>query len=413
LETFKRPLMDPRGHVNDAKDVERQLAPPEQPQQGFAEGEGDFDPQSYFDDSFMFEAYDNHTGAVGPAQNDTDDFEDAAFALPKAEDRRSGMNINQPSGFAYGYYQQHGPAINEPQDSTSWGMFGDPGVPDGQQTIANATYDPADPRLQHTLPQMGSADPTNHSTFTFPDSINTQTWPTYPTPQTKLTTRNFMDLTISRDVTSTTVVLPVDPLKRTRRRRRESTASTGAPDASRVKKSCAGCDKAFYTSKDPDRLRCTRCYDKHVKHTAGHTTYTFNPDMNIEQAWNRLYPTVEALSPKGDDVETGRTNEQDYVRRLVEAVSTPYTSDGSGSKEDQQRVAQQAKLNKKPFDSIQYRDDLVNARIRFLFVSWQRTPPFLTIANTRMSTSLSALMLAAHLITTLAATIPAMEKTEA
>jgi hypothetical protein len=51
----------------------------------------------------------------------------------------------------------------------------------------------------------------------------------------------------------------------------------------------------------------------------------------------------------------------------VEAVSIPYTSDGSGTKEDQQRLAQQAKLNKKPFDSTQYRDDLVNARIRFLF----------------------------------------------
>jgi hypothetical protein len=367
--------MDPRGHVNDTKDVERQLAPPKQPQQGFAEGQGDFDAQGYFDDSFMFEAYEDHAGAAGPVQNDVD-FEDAAFTLPKAEDYRSGMNINQPSGLAYGYYQQDGTAVNRAQDLTSWGMFGDPGVPDEQQTIANATYDPADPRLQHTLPQMGSADPTDltdHSTFTFPDIINTQSWPTYSRPQTSLTARNLMDSTTSRAMasTATAAILPVDPLRRTRRRRRESTASTGAPDASRVKKSCAGCEKAFYTSKDPDRLRCTRCYDKHVKHTAGHTTYTFNPDMDIEQAWNRLYPTVEALSPQGDDVETARTNEQDYVRRLVEAVSTPYTSDGSGSKEDQQRVAQQAKLNKKPFDSIQYRDDLVNARIRFLFVGWR------------------------------------------
>jgi hypothetical protein len=360
--------MDPRGHVNDAKDVERQLAPPEQPQQGFAEGQGDFDPQSFFDDSFMFEAYDNHAGTVGPVQNDAD-FEDAGFDLPKTEDYRSGMNLNQPSGFAYGYYQQHGTTVNEPQDSTSWGMFADPGVPDGQQTIANATFDSTDLRLQHTLPRMGSPDPTDPSSFSFPDSINTPNWPTYPTPQTSLTTRNLMDSTTSRNMAPTSAVISVDPLKRTRRRRRESTASTGALDASRVKKSCAGCDKAFYTSKDPDRLRCTRCYDKHVKHTAGHTTYTFNPDMDIDQAWSRLYPAVEALSPKGDDVETGRANEQDYVRRLVEAVSTPYTSDGSGSKEDQQRMAQQAKLNKKPFDSIQYRDDLVNARIRFLFVS--------------------------------------------
>jgi hypothetical protein len=364
--------MDPRGHVNDTKDAERQLAPPEQPQQGFAEGHGDFDAQGYFDDSFMFEDYHDHTGAVGAVQDDADHEDVAAFTLPKPEDYRSGTNVDSdvPSGFIYSYYRQHGAAVNEHQDAASWGIFGDPGVPDGQQTIANATYDPADPRLQHTLPQMRSTDLPDHSDFTFPDSINMQNGPAYPTPQTNLTARNLMDSKPSRDMAPTSTALPVDLLKRTRRRRRASTASTGgAPDASRVKKSCAGCEKAFYTSKDPERLRCTRCYDKHVKHTAGHTTYTFNPDMSIQQAWNRLYPPVEALSPKGDDVETARTNEQDYVRRLVEAVSQPYTSDQSGSKEDQQRVAQQAKLNKKPFDSIQYRDDLINARIRFLFVS--------------------------------------------
>jgi hypothetical protein len=61
-------------------------------------------------------------------------------------------------------------------------------------------------------------------------------------------------------------------------------------------------------------------------------------------------------------------------------VSLPYSGDGSGSKEDQQHMAQQAKLNKKPFDSIQYRDDLVNARIRFLFhiaLSYHRGGPSL------------------------------------
>ena len=363
--------MDPRGHVSDINDAERQAAPPEQQQQGFTEAEGDFGAQGYFDADFMFEAYDDHTGAVGAVQDEAD-LEDADFNFPKSEDYRSGVDANAgiPSGFACGHYHQHSTAVNDPEDAVSWGIFGDPGMPDEQQTIANAAaYDSVDPRLQHTLPQMGSANPTDHPAFTFLDSFNTQNWPAYPTPQMGLTTRNLMNPTISRDMASTSAALPPDPLKRTRRRRRESTASAGGPDASRVKKSCAGCEKAFYTSKDPERLRCTRCYDKHVKHTAGHTTYTFNPDMSIDQAWNRLYPPVEALSPKGDDVETARANEQDYVRRLVEAVSTPYTSDQSGSKEDQQRVAQQSKLNKKPFDSIQYRDDLVNARIRFLFVS--------------------------------------------
>jgi hypothetical protein len=89
--------------------------------------------------------------------------------------------------------------------------------------------------------------------------------------------------------------------------------------------------------------------------------------MTIENAWQRLYPKIEPLAPAGDDVQSAKENEPDYIRRLIEAVSTPYTSDGTGIKEDQQRLAQQSKMNKKPFDSTQYRDDLVNARIRFLF----------------------------------------------
>jgi hypothetical protein len=143
--------------------------------------------------------------------------------------------------------------------------------------------------------------------------------------------------------------------------------SRDTPEPSRVKKQCAGCEKPFYSSKDPNGLRCTRCFDKHVKHTAGHTTYVFDPEMTIEHAWRRLYPDIEPLAPAGDDVEAAKSNELDYIRRLIEAVSIPYTSDGTGTKEDQQRLAQQSKMNKKPFDSTQYRDDLVNARIRFLF----------------------------------------------
>ena len=375
--------MDPRGHVNPTNDAERQFSPPEQQQQGFAEGYGSFDAQSYFDDGLILGEYDEHTGAVGVVQNEAG-FPDAVFMRARPEDYGSGANISAdvPSGFAYAYSHQHVTAVNEAQGADSWDIFGDPNVPGGQQTNANATYDLADLRLQHPLPQMRSADLTDHSIFIFPDSINTQNWTTYPIAQTDRTSRTLMDPKGLRDMTLTSTALPVDLLKRTRRRRRASTASSGAPDASRVKKQCAGCDKAFYTSKDPDKLRCTRCYDKHVKHTAGHTTYTFNPDMNIEQAWTRLYPPVEAFSPTGDDVQTARTNEQEYVCRLVDAVSQPYTSDQSGSKEDQQRVAQQAKLNKKPFDSIQYRDDLVNARIRFLFVNFvphEMSQPTLTL----------------------------------
>lgn len=121
-------------------------------------------------------------------------------------------------------------------------------------------------------------------------------------------------------------------------------------------------------------MRCTRCYDKHVKHTAGHTTYHFDPNANVDSAWLALYPRVVPLALPGDDVDFAKTHDLDYCRRLIEAISLPYVSDGTGSKEDLQRVAQQTKLNRKPYDSAQYRDNLVNARVRFLFVRTTSKP---------------------------------------
>lgn len=146
------------------------------------------------------------------------------------------------------------------------------------------------------------------------------------------------------------------------------------PDPTRLKRECAGCAKAFNQSKDPDLHRCTRCYEKHVKHTAGPTTYIYQPEITINEAWKTLYPILAPIALVGDDVHTAKSLQGHYVRRLIEAISVPYLSDQSGTKEDQQRVAQQSKLNKKPFDSTQYRDDKVNARVQFLFVSTSSPP---------------------------------------
>lgn len=151
------------------------------------------------------------------------------------------------------------------------------------------------------------------------------------------------------------------------RRRRISEDSFAEPTAQRTKKECVGCSKAFYQSKDPEGKRCTRCHTKHVKNSSGPTVYDFDENIDICRSWNRLYPQMPPLNLIGDDVQHEAANEQDYVRRLIEAVNQPYVSDGSRSKEDIQRLAQQAKLNKKPHDSDQYRPDLVNMRLRLLF----------------------------------------------
>ena len=275
------------------------------------------------------------------------------------------------SGTGFDYRVPNDATVNGFGDTNLYdNFFHDLDIPHEEQTLFdfNASDNFAQPFPHQDLPQFGSGNLTDHP---FPGlSFNDHTHAASPAPLPARIGGTFT--TPNMDENTTQPTLPptspaIDFTRRTRRRRAASMDSRDTPEPSRVKKQCAGCEKAFYSSKDPNGLRCTRCYDKHVKHTAGHTTYVFDPEMTIDHAWRRLYPNIEPLAPAGDDVESAKANEQDYIRRLVEAVSIPYASDGSGTKEDQQRVAQQSKLNKKPFDSTQYRDDLVNARIRFLF----------------------------------------------
>jgi hypothetical protein len=289
--------------------------------------------------------------------------------LQTYNDLDSGVDAYSGSGFDY--HDPHGATVNDFENAIPYdNFFHDLGIPHEEQITFDfsASDNSAHPFPHQDLPQFGSG---NLIDYPFPVSpFNRHTHAAIPAPlpahiSGALTTSNMEEHTTRTALPSTSPLM--DSNKRVRRRRPASMDSRDTPEPSRLKKQCAGCEKAFYSSKDPNGLRCTRCYDKHVKHTAGHTVYLFDPQMTIDHAWRRLYPNIAPLAPAGDDVETAKANEQDYIRRSVEAVSIPYTSDGSGTKEDQQRLAQQAKLNKKPFDSTQYRDDLVNARIRFLF----------------------------------------------
>jgi hypothetical protein len=369
--------MDFRHNVSNTDEFERQLPHSEELQHGNHEFLPEHGVASEFEGNLFDPAHGyghdgtdmTHTGLLSNIQGIVQDTPDNHL-FPAYDNVTSGPDTygSDIAGSGFGYHDAHGVAVNGYDDPNLYENFlRDLDMPDGEQTF-NATNDFTDPYLHQHLPQFGSGDLAGH---TFPDfafDSHTHAANTVPLPayNSGAFTSPAMDTNTAQAIIPPSSP-PTEPSKRTRRRRPASVGSRGTPEASRIKKQCAGCDKTFYTSKDPEVMRCSRCYDKHVKHTAGHRTYVFDPEMTIDHAWRRLYPEVEALTPPDDDVEAAKANEQDYIRRLVEAISIPYTSDGSGSKEDSQRVAQQAKLNKKPFDSTQYRDDLVNARIRFLF----------------------------------------------
>jgi hypothetical protein len=363
--------MDIRHNVNNTDNSERRSPPIEPPQSGnnrfFSELMNASDYRTDF-----FNGYDgtDMTYASIPPRA-----EGAAQDIlePPMVQGYSDLTLRNDaySGSGFDHRDLNDATVNGYGDPNPYdNFFDDPDMPHDGQTIFDFS---ASDNLFHQfpnqdLPQFGSGNLTDHP---FPGlSFNSHTPAGSPAPLPAHIRGIFTTSNMDEDATQP--ALPptspdMDLSKRPRRRRAASMDSRDTPEPSRVKKQCAGCEKPFYSSKDPNGLRCTRCYDKHVKHTAGHTTYVFDPEMTIEHAWRRLYPDIEPLAPAGDDVEAAKANELDYIRRLIEAVSIPYTSDGTGTKEDQQRLAQQSKMNKKPFDSTQYRDDLVNARIRFLF----------------------------------------------
>jgi hypothetical protein len=314
------------------------------------------------------------TGLTPNTQRKAQDTLDTSM-LPQYDGAPSVSNVydNDFSGSSFAYPDPQAAAAAA---AAVTGPYGDPDlynlshdldIPGGEQTFT-ATDNHIDQYFSQDQPKFGSADRVDYS---FPNfNLNNQTPASNTVPFTARTGRPLTNPSTDQDVTQAMVSAGPAPLEAARRGRRRRIASIGSrdtPDPSRLKKNCAGCNKGFYNSKDPDGLRCTRCYEKHVKHTAGHTTYVFDPNMTIDLAWRRLYPQVQPLALAGDDVAASRGDEEEYVRRLIEAVSSPYRSNGTDTKEDHQRCVQQVKLNKKPFDSTQYRHDLVNARIRFLF----------------------------------------------
>ena len=363
--------MDLRHNVNDNDDSKRRSPPVEQPQSGhsgfFPELMNASDYRTDF--SSVYGGADMTYGVI-PSRA-----EGATQSIPEPP---MLQGYNDPTsrndaylGTGFDYRDLNDATFNDYGDPNLYDNFADDlDMPNDRQTIFDfsASDNLTHPFPNQDLPQFGSGNLTDRPFPELPFSSTMHAASPAPLPAHIGGTFN----TPNMDDDATQPALPstspaMDFSKRPRRRRAASMDSCDTPEPSRVKKQCAGCEKPFYSSKDPNGLRCTRCYDKHVKHTAGHTTYVFDPDMTIDHAWRRLYPNVEALAPAGDDVEAAKASELDYIRRLIEAVSIPYTSDSSGSKEDQQRLAQQSKINRKPFDSTQYRDDLVNARIRFVF----------------------------------------------
>lgn len=363
--------MDFRHNVNDNDDSERRSPPIEQMQSGNSGFfPGLMNASDYRTD--FFNGYDGTDMIYGGISSRVEGVTRDILEPPILQGHNDPTSRNDAhSGTGFDYRDLNDATVNGYGDPNPYdNFFTDLEMSHDGQTIFDfsASDNFTHPFPNQDLPQFGSGNLTDHP---FPEfHLSSHTHVVSPAPLPAHISGTFTTPNMDANTTQPTL-RPTSPAmdlsKRSRGRRAASMDSHDTPEPSRVKKQCAGCEKAFYSSKDPDGLRCTRCYDKHVKHTAGHTTYVFDPDMTIDHAWRRLYPNIEPLAPAGDDVEAAKANELDYIRRLIEAVSMPYTSDGSGSKEDQQRLAQQSKMNKKPFDSTQYRDDLVNARIRFLF----------------------------------------------
>ncbi|GAB7325979.1 hypothetical protein MBLNU13_g10026t1 [Cladosporium sp. NU13] len=363
--------MDLRHNVNDTDDSKRRSPPVEQPQSGHSGFLPELmNPSDYRTDSFN--GYDGTDMTYGGIPSGVERAVQDILEPPMSQGYNDPTSRNDAFlGTGFDCRGLNDAPVNGYGDPGSYdNFFTDLDMPHDGQTFFDfsASDNLTHPFPNQDLPQFGSGNLTDRP---FPEfTFSSHTHAASPAPVPAHIGGTFIPPNM--DEGSTQTPLPptspaMDSSRRPRRRRAASMDSRDTTEPSRVKKQCAGCQKAFYSSKDPNGLRCTRCYDKHVKHTAGHTTYVFDPEMTIDHAWRRLYPNIEPLAPAGDDVEAAKSNELDYIRRLIEAVSIPYTSDGSGSKEDQQRLAQQFKMNKKPFDSTQYRDDLVNARIRFLF----------------------------------------------
>lgn len=366
--------MEPEDHVNTKTDGQRRSPPVAQPQEDHAWWDDGISDLTHFDAQFFENEARDDTAiepalATSPYVQHSTNMPGGEWTYPAAGEDVSGPGTTDYNISAPAYNDGNTALVNELDHGDFSHIFGNMGLSGEQQTTANAPNNFNDPHLdlassQIRIPDLSDNAPSQDPIFNnnYAQSSYTATSATYMTQSLNDRSMNQTSMQSSQPPTSPSI-------RRPRRRRRASTDSMQTSEPSRLKRQCAGCDKSFYSSKDPDRIRCTRCYDKHVKHTAGHTTYNFDPNSTVESAWLTLYPNVPPLALVGDDVEVARSHDQDYCRRLVEAVSLPYTSDESGSKEDQQRVAQQTKLNRKPFDSAQYRDDLVNARIRFLFVS--------------------------------------------
>lgn len=359
--------MDFRPNVNDNDDPERRSPPVEQTQPDNTGFFPDFMNASDYPPDF-FNGYDGTHMIYGVIPSGTEGAAHDILEPPIVQGYNDLTARNEAySGTGFDHRDLNEATFNDPGDPNLHDNYlADLAMPQDGQT--NFDFSASDNLLHQDLLRFESGNLTGHPFPVFPFNNHTHAASPVPLPAHiggTFTTPNMDDAATQPALPPTSPTM--DSSKRPRRRRAASMDSRDTPEPSRVKKQCAGCEKPFYSSKDPDGLRCTRCYDKHVKHTAGHTTYIFDPNMNIDSAWRRLYPSIEPLAPAGDDVEAAKKNEGDYVQRLIDAVSIPYTSDGTGSKEDQQRLAQQSKMNKKPFDSTQYRDDLVNARIRFLF----------------------------------------------
>ena len=102
---------------------------------------------------------------------------------------------------------------------------------------------------------------------------------------------------------------------------------------------------------------CTRHQKKYERNHANPPIFEMLPRINIQIAFNVVYPIIPALGLEHDDVES--RCEADWVSDFIDAVNKPYTG---GSQYDEFHTRQQKVYNGKGYD-----EETVNVRLRVLY----------------------------------------------
>lgn len=164
-----------------------------------------------------------------------------------------------------------------------------------------------------------------------------------------------------------------------RRRTRQSNRGPPKPIFNGVERRvCSEMDCGKFVPINRDGPRCTRCHQKWIKNTTGPQHVDFDPSIEMSQAYDLVYtpqPPLKMEYGLEDDVAgqtIASTASDRWMTFLFDSINSPYVVQETHTHEwiHSNFLTQQQVYNKKFFDQPeQYNRRMINARLRFLFVS--------------------------------------------